>query len=407
MRLGIVYHMPFWQSADGELYEIEGSFARYVDSLAPYVDEVSLCVPMRARPAGDGTRVRARNVRLAPLPDFDGPRQFYPQLPEIRRRLRRWVRTVDLINCRVPTPAAWFAFNAAQRARVPVFLLVVGDLEAMASTLPYRGVKRVLYSAYTAFEERAIRRMAAASVTFANGGELAAKHRRDGVDVIETKTTTIAAVDIQTRSDTCGRSPVRLLAVSRIDPRKGLRCLPGAIARLGSAGHDVALDIVGPAVGQTGEVERAAIERSAREHGVAGRVRCVGAIPLDRLMPLYRDYDLFVLPTGPGEGIPRVLLEAMAGGLPVVTTRAAGIRSLVVQEQNGLLIERAEAGDVAGAVSRLIADAPLRQRLIQGGYATASAYTLERQAAEMVGLVAAKTGLTFRTPPERTMTTVA
>ena len=42
-------------------------------------------------------------------------------------------------------------------------------------------------------------------------------------------------------------------------------------------------------------------------------------------MPLYRDYDLFVLPTLPGEGIPRVLLEAMAAGLPIVTTRVAGI----------------------------------------------------------------------------------
>ena len=44
-------------------------------------------------------------------------------------------------------------------------------------------------------------------------------------------------------------------------------------------------------------------------------------------MPLYRDYDLFVLPTRPGEGIPRVLLEAMAAGLPIVTTRRVGHRA--------------------------------------------------------------------------------
>ena len=42
MKLGIVYHMPFWKGADGSLWEGEGSFARYVDSLAPYFDEVSL-----------------------------------------------------------------------------------------------------------------------------------------------------------------------------------------------------------------------------------------------------------------------------------------------------------------------------------------------------------------------------
>ena len=100
MRLGIVYHMPFWRDADGGIREVEGSFARYVDAVASYVDEVVLCVPVRDTPAGEGTRLRAPNVRLAPLPYFDGPRQFYPQLPAVRRRLRSFVREIDLMNLR-------------------------------------------------------------------------------------------------------------------------------------------------------------------------------------------------------------------------------------------------------------------------------------------------------------------
>ena len=413
MRLGIVYHMPFWQTPDGGIWEAEGSFARYVDSLAPYADEVSLCVPVRPATSvpNDGTRVRAANVRLAPLPHFDGPRQFYPQLPSIRRALRAWVRTVDLINCRVPTPAAWFAFTAARRAGVPVFLLVVGDLAAVAPTLPYRGLKRVVFAAYTAFEERAIRRMTRSSLTFANGADLADKHRRQGANVVETKTTTIAAGDINTRPDTCQQPAIRLLTVSRIDPRKGLSCLPDAIARLRVAGHDVSLDIVGPAVGQTGEHERAAIEQAARDLGVADRVRFAGPVSLDRLMQLYRGYDLFVLPTGPGEGIPRVLLEAMAGGLPVVATRIAGIPSLVTDGLNGLLMERASGAAVAESVSRLIGDAALRQRLIRRGYETAGAHTLERQAASVMTVVASETGVPLCQPPAaarpRGLTTVA
>jgi glycosyltransferase involved in cell wall biosynthesis len=411
VRLGIVYHMPFWQTPDGGIWEVEGSFARYVDSLAPYADEISLCVPVHPTPLAEGTRVRAANVRLAPLPYFEGPRQFYPQLPAIKRILRTWVPTLDLINCRVPTPAAWFAFSVARRAHVPVFLLVVGDLRAVAPTLPYRGIKRAIYAAYTAFEEWAIRRMAAVSLTFANGADLALKHRRQGADAIETKTTTIAATEINTRADTCDRPAIRLLTVSRIDPRKGLTCLPAAVARLRAAGRDISLDIVGPAVGQTGETERAAIEARVHDAGVADRVRCVGPIPLDRLMPLYRDYDVFVLPTGPGEGIPRVLLEAMAGGLPIVATRIAGIPSLVEHERNGLLIDTADAASVADAIDRLISDPLLRQRLIRNGYETARAHTLENQAAEMARLVSTRTGIVLRTPAaageRRGLTTVA
>ena len=70
MRLGILYHMPFWQAADGTIWEGEGSFARYVDSLAPYFDEILLAVPTFDTPQSSGSRVRATNVRLSPLPYF-------------------------------------------------------------------------------------------------------------------------------------------------------------------------------------------------------------------------------------------------------------------------------------------------------------------------------------------------
>src|SRR5438477_2886122 len=114
MTLGIVYHMPFWRAADGTLREVEGSFARYVDSLAPYFREIVLAVPVLDAPRGEGTALRSRNVTLAPLPNFEGPVHFYPRLPLILPRLVQFVRGIDLLHCRVPTPAAVFAFAAAR-----------------------------------------------------------------------------------------------------------------------------------------------------------------------------------------------------------------------------------------------------------------------------------------------------
>src|SRR5882762_5614872 len=160
VTLGIVYHMPFWRGPDGTLRELEGSFARYVDSLAPYFDEISLCVPVLRHPAGEGTPIRSSNVTLAPLPAFDGPVQFYPRLASVLPRLMRWGRRIDLLHCRVPSPAAVFAFAIARLLRRPVFLLVVGDLRALLPSMPYRGVKRGLWRAYTEFEERNIQWMA-------------------------------------------------------------------------------------------------------------------------------------------------------------------------------------------------------------------------------------------------------
>jgi len=401
VTLGIVYHMPFWRAPDGTLRELEGSFARYVDSLAPYFDEISLCVPVLAEPQGEGTAVRATNVTLAPLPAFDGPMHFYPRLARVLPRLIGWARRIDLLHCRVPSPAAVFAFAIARLAGRSAFLLVVGDLRALLPSMPYRGVKRGLWRLYTDFEERSIQWMAGRSLTFANGPALAAKHARPDRPVVQTTTTTIGECDIAARPDTCADTRVRVLTVSRIDPRKGLRVLPNALHFLRDLGIDITLDIVGPTVGRPGDDERTAILAEARRLGVADRMAMPGAVPLDRLLPLYGRYDLFVLPTLPGEGIPRVLLEAMAAGLPIVTTRVAGIPGLVIHESNGLLVDEPSADTITGAMARVIRDPALRRRLIANGYATARSCTLEAQAARMMEAVSSGLHIALRQPGAR------
>ena len=368
MRLGIVYHMPFWRAADGTLRELEGSFARYVDSLAPYFDEISLCVPTLEQPSGEGTAIRASNVTIASMPSFEGPAQFYPKLPVILPKLARWVSGLDVLHCRVPTPAAAFAFGFARMMGKPAFILIVGDLRALLPTMPYRGLKKIVWRGYTEFEERAMQWMADHSLAFANGGALTDKHSRPDHPVVQTTTTTISASDIATRADTCLAAPVRILTVSRIDPRKGLRVLPAAIAALVARGIDATIDIVGPSIGRPGDDEKAAIAADAAARHVESRVNVVGPVPLDQLLPLYRKYDVFVLPTLPGEGIPRVLLESMTSGVPVVTTRVSGIPSLITHEVNGLLVDDNGGNAVADAVAprrdrRAAAAASDRERL--------------------------------------------
>jgi glycosyltransferase involved in cell wall biosynthesis len=354
---------------------------------------VILSVPVFEQPQPSGSRVRSGNVTLAPLPYFPGPRQFYPKLPLMRGRLRAWVDQCDVIHLRVPSPAAIFAFRIARARHKPVFLLVVGDYAALLPHLGYRGLKKALFGAYVGFEEWALRYMTTRVLTFANGAALREKHEGQGARVIETRTTTLSSTDIATRADTCGGPVIRLLTVSRIDPRKGLRALPSLVAHLAGAGINVTSDIVGPTIGLIGDSERDAIRSAADSAGIGDRVRLPGPIALDRLMPLYRDFDIFVLPTRPGEGIPRVLLEAMAAGMPVVTTRVSGISSLIAHDENGLLVDEDSMEQLVAAVRRLIETPPLRQRLIQGGYATARAHTLERQAAQMMSAVNEAFGL--------------
>src|SRR5262249_42985205 len=97
-------------------------------------------------------------------------------------------------------------------------------------------------------------------------------------------------------------------------------------------------------------------------------------------------------------GIPRVLLEAMSAGLPIVTSRVAGIPGLVTHETNGLLVDETTPDAIAAAIVRIVGDAPLRRSLIASGYATARGLTLEAQAARMMDVGSQALRVSLRQP---------
>jgi glycosyltransferase involved in cell wall biosynthesis len=112
---------------------------------------------------------------------------------------------------------------------------------------------------------------------------------------------------------------VRLLSVGTLTEKKGHRFLLGALARLGG---ELTLDLVGE-----GEL-RPALERQAREWGIAAAVRFHGELPQTEVAELMRQADLLVLPSL-FENLPCVLIEAMASGLPFVASDVGGIGELI------------------------------------------------------------------------------
>jgi glycosyltransferase involved in cell wall biosynthesis len=392
VRLAIVYHRPYYRDEAGHLWEGEGSFSRYVESLARRVDEVVLCVPHRPEPfAGEAYRLRAENVTLCPLPFFDSLPGFYAGLPVMLARLWRRLPSWDLVNARIPTPLGVYAFALAKVRRRPIFLLVVGDLAGVAASVPIDRPKRALYRAYLAVEERLQGWMVSRAPSFVNGQALYAKYHRPGRPILLTTTSTISQDDIgpaPNALDDVGErepeTPIRMLCVSRIDPRKGLRFLPEAMSELGKRGRNVTLTIVGPVVGTLGAEERTRVTRAAAAHAVADRIDFVGPKTQPGIMRIAREHDLFVLPTLPGEGVPRVLLEAMAAGLPIVASDVAGVPSLIADGVNGLLVPPGDPGAIADAVDRLLRDGALRRQLVENGFTVARAHTTEAHANKIV-----------------------
>lgn len=92
------------------------------------------------------------------------------------------------------------------------------------------------------------------------------------------------------------------------------------------------------------------------------RVRFTGVLPHDSLVDVFRSADVFVLPSH-REGLGLVCLEALACGVPVLATRTGGIPEIVQDGENGMLIEPGDTSALTAALSRLLNDEGLRDRL--------------------------------------------
>jgi glycosyltransferase involved in cell wall biosynthesis len=156
--------------------------------------------------------------------------------------------------------------------------------------------------------------------------------------------------------------PVRLLAVGRLHPVKGHAILLEALRLLLDEGVSVALTLVGD-----GPL-RASLERRAAELGVGNAVTFAGNVGQDAILDFYEAADVFCLPSF-GEGIPVVLMEAMAMRLPVVASGVMGIPELVDDGLNGLLVPPGRPDRLAAALGRLIDEPALRRELGESGRA--------------------------------------
>jgi glycosyltransferase involved in cell wall biosynthesis len=151
-----------------------------------------------------------------------------------------------------------------------------------------------------------------------------------------------------------------VLAVGRLDARKGHAFLVEALARLAEKGTDARVVIVGEGP------ERPALERLARDLGVGDRLSLPGAVGQDEITSWFADADIFCLPSL-AEGVPIVLMEAMACGLPVVAPRIMGIPELVEDGRSGSLVTAGRADELATALARQLADPEARRRMGAAG----------------------------------------
>lgn len=158
-----------------------------------------------------------------------------------------------------------------------------------------------------------------------------------------------------------------VLAVGRFVKKKGFDCLIDACAQLTAAGLVFRCIIVGERGDAYDDVVRQIAAR-----GLVDRVHLRAAVAQDELREIYRAARVFALPCqvtadGDRDGFPNVLAEAMAMGVPVVTTPISGIPEMIDDGVHGLLVPSGDSAALAGALHRVLTDDALHTQLARAG----------------------------------------
>jgi glycosyltransferase involved in cell wall biosynthesis len=158
----------------------------------------------------------------------------------------------------------------------------------------------------------------------------------------------------------------RLLAVGRLVEKKGHETLLLAAGLLRDRGVEFTLRLVGEGP------EWPRLQRLVHELRLGDRVVFLGPLSESEVRMEYESADVFALPcrklaNGDQDGLPNVILEAMAHGLPVVSTRLDGIAEAIVDGESGLLAEQDDPAGVAQCLGRLLEDLAFRTRIGEAG----------------------------------------
>lgn len=381
MRLGVYCDFSY-RAADGAV-SADVAFSRFVEGLAPHCERVVAIG--RLDPGAIPFPYPLRAVEFVGLPHYRSGADLAAVLravPESLRRFRRALDGLDVVWILGPNPpqAILFALAARLRGR----RVVLGVRQNLPLLIRYRRPDQPIVILAAHVLDTAFRLLARRIPVVVVGSDLARRYRRSR-SMLSIYVSLLGRERLSA-AGAAGRAydgpELTMLSVGRLDPEKNPLLLVDVLARAAAIDPRWRLVVCGD--GPLFD----ALGARARELGVADRLQRVGHVPVDGpLWDRYRSAHV-LLHVSLTEGVPQVLLEALAARLPVVATEVGGVGELV--DGCGLLVPARDADAAARALTRMVTDAGLRDVCVEAGARRVADHTLDAECARLSAFLAGR-----------------
>jgi glycosyltransferase involved in cell wall biosynthesis len=385
VRLGIYADLAYRADSDG--VSTDRAFILFIAALAERVDKLVLFGRLDPRP-GRAPYVLPERIRFVPLPHYARATDVAAMLRGLRAAQRTFAATIESLDLGWifgPHPVALEFVRVARARRLPVVLGIRQDFPAyIARRLPNH---RRAWAVPAAHLLEGSFRLLARRIPSVVVGDALAQHYRGNVHVTGISLVRRNAVaDVGEALGKGWLGDIRLLSVGRLDGEKNPLLLADVAAHLRRNDSGWRLIVVGE-----GALAPAVVAR-ARALDADDTLELRGYVPHgEELWQLYRSSHAF-LHVSSTEGLPQVLFEAQAAGLPIVATAVGGVPDALGHGARGLLIPQEDAVAAAIACERLRGEPELRARLIRNGLEFARAESMESHLDRLVPFLEAQLG---------------
>lgn len=354
-------------------YYTDGGFGKYLASMIDAFDKVILLCKVRQAPPAEGFYpVGAPNLEIIETPAWPTELGSIAAQPAVFLASLKLARRADVIHARMPD---WTGVTGALAARLvgtPCFHQIIGDTWSLAKTIPltkHFGLGIPLRAALFLYDlsERLVSRGA---MVFAQGKPAYDRHHAASERYLILSTAHKAADIGEVREKFKGQE-FQILAVGRLQSVKNHQLLIRALAVLRRRDPRWRLRIIGEGP------KRAELEELVASLGLGDAVELPGLLSHgSELWRAYDEADLFVM-CSVSEGTPKVVLEAMARGCPVVAAPVGGVATAVTDEERGLLFPSDDLDALVAAIERMSSDADLRLKCQKAAIEFSASHSLE------------------------------
>ncbi len=354
-------------------YHCPASHFLYLKQMARLFNQVYLIssVEYTDQNACNLSPIQITNLTVIELPYYTSMLQARSYRKDFTKAIRQIAPMTDLFYCRVPDPFCWMPARLTDK---PVIMHFVGDTaDATKHNINFSWLKKQILLAGYSFEYRRILKSARKSTVYTNGTHLSAKLQKHGITATPVISSTITRNDLALEPlRPMGHDPFTIIYVGYLRYAKGIDTLIKVIKRLEERHFNYQFHIVGDG------------DMYSTLHALVSELKAENHIHLhghidnrDKLLSLLRSSDLFFFPSL-SEGSPRVVIEAMSQGCPVLSTPVGSLPGCFEADKDILFFPFKNATIATNKILEISEDLEMLTRLRDCAYQKVSEkFTME------------------------------